>query len=452
MFWSDWGPNPMIERAGMDGSERQAIVTHKLQFPNGLAIDSAKNRLYFVDGGTKSLEHVNFDGTGRRVIIAEAIMHPFGLDVYGSQVYWTDWDTQSIDVTDKLSGHGRHRILSNTSDLMDIRIFHRDRKHVPNPCSSANGGCSHMCLLNSNGYSCVCPIGVRPLNSRMCYDGPTNYIIFAHRIDIRMISLDINYSDYSVDVILPFKSISNAVALDVDMLTGNIYWSDTVEDVIMMATANGDRVQVIVSESLGNVDGIAVDSVGQKLYWTDGQKHTIEVSELTGNNRAVLVWKELDLPRGIVLDYRYGVMFWTDWGATPKIERAEMDGARRTRIVSANLVWPNGIALDENERRIYWVDAQVKHIESCDYDGNYRKTIASALSYPYGIAVTDRSVYWTDWNSTALHVLDKDDPITHRLVKGNLQGLMDVKVINVGDKKKDYYISTKIIKIIFTEG
>lgn len=432
MFWSDWGPTPMIERAGMDGSDRQAIVLRDLQFPNGLAIDQSKNRLYFVDGGTKTLEHVNFDGTGRRIIIQDAMLHPFGLDIYGSQVYWTDWDTQSIDVADKLSGRTRRTVLSNTSDLMDIRIFHRDRKHIPNPCSSGNGGCSHMCLLNPIGYSCACPVGVRPINERVCNDGPSNYIVFAHRIDIRMISLDIDYLDYSVDVILPFKSISNAVALDVDLMTGNIYWSDTVEDMIMMATANGDRVEAVITESLDNADGIAIDSAGRKIYWTDGRRHTIEVAEMTGDNRAVLVWQELDSPRGIALDYREGLMFWTDWGAAPKIERAQMDGGRRTRIVSAQLVWPNGLALDANERRIYWVDAQMKHIESCDYDGNFRKTIATALSYPYGIAVTSSSVYWTDWNSTALHVLDKDDPITHRLVKGNLQGLMDVKVVDVG--------------------
>lgn len=428
MFWSDWGPTPMIERAGMDGSERRPLVLDKLQFPNGLAIDQANSRLYFVDGGTKTLEYVNFDGRGRKTIITIGLLHPFGIDVYGSKVYWTDWDTQNIDVADKLSGRNRRIVLSNTSDLMDIRIFHRERRHISNPCSISNGGCSHMCMLNPNGYSCACPIGVNSINNRSCKDGPSKYIIFAHRIDIRQISLDI---DYSVDVILPFPSITNAVAVDVDLKTGDMYWSDTVEDVIMKSSLGGEHVTHIVNESLDSTDGIAIDSMGRKMYWADAGRHTIEVSELNGTSRAVLIWQDLDLPRGITLDYRAGLLFWTDWGANPKIERSYMDGERRQKIVTSSLVWPNGLSLDTREHRIYWVDAQIKHIDSCDYDGNNRKTVASELSYPYGIAVTINHVYWTDWNTTSLHVLDKKNPLVHKIVKDNLQGLMDVQVVDV---------------------
>ena len=38
MYWSDWGENARIERAGLDGSSRQAIVTKDIQWPNGLTI------------------------------------------------------------------------------------------------------------------------------------------------------------------------------------------------------------------------------------------------------------------------------------------------------------------------------------------------------------------------------------------------------------------------------
>ncbi len=38
MYWSDWGENARIERAGLDGSNRQAIVSSDIQWPNGLTI------------------------------------------------------------------------------------------------------------------------------------------------------------------------------------------------------------------------------------------------------------------------------------------------------------------------------------------------------------------------------------------------------------------------------
>lgn len=71
MFWSDWGPTAVIERAGMDGSQRRVLVAKNLQWPNGLSVDGKRNRLYFVDGGTKTLEYINFDGTGRTKFICK---------------------------------------------------------------------------------------------------------------------------------------------------------------------------------------------------------------------------------------------------------------------------------------------------------------------------------------------------------------------------------------------
>ena len=49
MYWSDWGAAPKIERAGMDGSLRQTIVSTGLQGPNGLTLDLERRRLFWVD-------------------------------------------------------------------------------------------------------------------------------------------------------------------------------------------------------------------------------------------------------------------------------------------------------------------------------------------------------------------------------------------------------------------
>ena len=45
-----------------------------------------------------------------------------------------------------------------------------------NPCNSTvNGGCSHLCLLNTHSHSCACPTGVRLLSDgRTCEQGKIN--------------------------------------------------------------------------------------------------------------------------------------------------------------------------------------------------------------------------------------------------------------------------------------
>ena len=62
MFWTDWGRYPKIERANLDGSDRIAIASENLTYPNGLAIDYESNLLYWCDAGTNVIEYSDFDG------------------------------------------------------------------------------------------------------------------------------------------------------------------------------------------------------------------------------------------------------------------------------------------------------------------------------------------------------------------------------------------------------
>ena len=81
MYWTDWGANPKIERAGMDASDRLVIISSNLTWPNGLAIDYETQRLYWADAGTKVIEFGNFDGTDRQVRIVCRIVSIFNNDV-----------------------------------------------------------------------------------------------------------------------------------------------------------------------------------------------------------------------------------------------------------------------------------------------------------------------------------------------------------------------------------
>lgn len=359
MFWSDWSDSPVMEKAGMDGSDRIPIVSENLHYPNGLAIDFSNNRLYFVDAGTKALEFVNFDGTGRNRLIADGLHHPFGIDVYEKSIYWSDWDLQSILVADKSNGKNRRSLITNTTDLMDIRVFHRKRQTRENPCAVRNGGCSYMCLLSPKKpfYSCACPIGVKlSEDGRTCKDQPTKYILFAHGTDIRQVSLDI---DYMVDVVLPLPRIGTVYTLDYDIHTRDIYWADIEEDTIMRSSSNGRNAVPILTESMEGVCGIAVCSVSRKIYFTDEERRSVEVCEMDGTNRRVMFWQDLEKPRAIAINYESGYLFFSDWGSTPRIERADMDGEKRSRIITSNIVWPNGLAVDKDKNHLYWTDAKV---------------------------------------------------------------------------------------------
>lgn len=71
-------------------------------------------------------------------------------------------------------------------------------------------------------------------------------------------------------------------------------------------------------------------------------------------------------------------------------------------------------------------------IESCSFDGNFRKIVVEFRDdeHPYGIFVTNHKLYWTDWKTNALHAAEKDNLEKREIIAGNLEGLMDVKVVH----------------------
>ncbi|GFR81710.1 low-density lipoprotein receptor-related protein 4 [Elysia marginata] len=196
-----------------------------------------------------------------------------------------------------------------------------------------------------------------------------NFLIFTRGKDIRKISLDV---EYYMDVVVPVGEVRNAIAIDVDVLEGKMYWTDTVLDQISRAGLDGSNVEIILEHGIHTADGLAVDSVGRKIYWTDDGHNRIQnvfvlllsfdtkVSNLDGSMRAVLIYKYMDKPRAIALHYDKGYMFWTDWGKHGRIERADMDGGNRKVLVSEGIVWPNGLTVDLSMDRIIWADARTE--------------------------------------------------------------------------------------------
>lgn len=98
MFWTDWGVTPKIERAWLDGSDRQILVSNRVVWPNGLCLDLERRRVYWVDGKLGSLEYVMYDGSGRKSLLesSSATKQPFAVSVLDKYVYWTDWTTQAL--------------------------------------------------------------------------------------------------------------------------------------------------------------------------------------------------------------------------------------------------------------------------------------------------------------------------------------------------------------------
>lgn len=144
MFWSDWGEVPKIERAGMDGdpATRQVIVSTRVFWPNGLAVDFDSGRLYWADGKYNYIHSANVDGSDRSEIVADSqqLPHPFALTMFRDSLYWTDWNTHAIYTCNRSNGADSRTVVTNLFSPMDVHVFHPSRQPPGKPPSGFFAG------------------------------------------------------------------------------------------------------------------------------------------------------------------------------------------------------------------------------------------------------------------------------------------------------------------------
>uniref|UniRef100_A0A8C4HE85 EGF-like domain-containing protein n=1 Tax=Dicentrarchus labrax TaxID=13489 RepID=A0A8C4HE85_DICLA len=160
LYWSDWGDSPHIGRVGMDGTNRSVIVEDKITWPNGLTLDFVNDRIYWADAREDYIAFASLDGTNRHTILVQDIPHIFAMTLFEEYIYWTDWETKSINRAHKTLGLNKTVLISTLHRPMDVHIYHpyRQPEVADHPCQINNGGCSNLCLLSpGGGYKCACP-------------------------------------------------------------------------------------------------------------------------------------------------------------------------------------------------------------------------------------------------------------------------------------------------------
>lgn len=203
-----------------------------------------------------------------------------------------------------------------------------------------------------------------------------------------------------------------------------VYWTDIgrKSESLVKAREDGSQMQVILTAGLATPEDIAVDWLTGNLYFTDGSLMHIAVCSNDGTHCAVLVNEDVYNPRSIALLPQQGQMFWSDWGKKPMISRSQMDGSNAMVFVGDDVNWPNGITLDWPNDRLYWVDAKLKTIESIGLDGkNRRKVIEGVLKHPYGIAVFENDIYWSDWKTKSIQKCNKFNCKTREVIAKDRQ-------------------------------
>ncbi len=334
MYWVDrW--TAKVQRANLDGSEVEDLITTGLEEPTDLALDVAGGKMYWTDVGTDKIQRANLDGSQIEDLVTTGLGQIAGLalDVAGGKMYWTDQSWRKIQRAN-LDG-------SQIEDLVTTGL----------------GQIAGLALDVAGGKMYWTDVGTDKIQ-RANLDGS-------------------QIED------LVTTGLGQIAGLALDVAGGKMYWTDQSWRKIQRANLDGSQIEDLVTTGLGQIAGLALDVAGGKMYWTDVGTDKIQRANLDGSRVEVLVTTGLRYPANLVLVIPGGKMYWTE-GA--KIQRSNLDGSQVEELLTSGLRAPADLVLVIPGGKMYWTEGA--KIQRSNLDGSQvEELLTSGLRAPRGLAL-----------------------------------------------------------------
>lgn len=239
---SDWATGT-IQRADLDGQNREVLFDPIVRRPHGIALD--KDKMYWSDSKSGSIQRANLNGSGMEVLVT-GLDEPMGIALTaGRKIYWADSGTGKIQAA--------NRDGSNVKDILTGLSYPRD-------------------------------IALDVVRDKMYW----REFYFKERVEHTIQRADLDGSN--VEAVVP-KLASTSYGGDValDELAGKLYWIYPDGKAIQRADLDGSNIEDIATIPQGAWNyytAFALDPIGNKLYWSI----LYETNKVGG--WGVMVWAE----------------------------------------------------------------------------------------------------------------------------------------------------------------
>ena len=419
MYWTD-SRDGKIKRANLGGSNVENLITEGLELPHGIALDVDGGKMYWTNRNAHTIQRANLDGSDVEDLITEGVKTPQGiaLDVGAGKIYWTQWGEFAI------------------------RQANLDGSNIENLIPSEVGFPQGIALDVEAGkmYYLIPPEIGAPL-SGIALDPTKGRIYWADRSEKAILRADLNGSN----VKNLFTRASPPLFITLDSVGGKMYWAvysqvDVGRDAsaIYRADLDGSNVEGVVGAKAGSREFI-LDVDGGKIYWDyedvpptwyPEAPNFILRADLDGSNveDLVLVLMESGIPR--LLDVGGGKVYWskTDWTHKTTIQRADLDGSNAEILLTGTDA--QEFALDLGRGKMYWTSGG--KIQRANLDGSNVEVLFREIGINIQNLVLDAvggKIYWTDWSTSGGTIqranLDGSDiEVLFREIGINIQNLV----------------------------
>ena len=459
LFWTSKAGSSRIERANLDGSERETFVSNQGDI-SGLNLDIDGQKLYWINADSKSISYIDLKTKSLQTILQSSSSKLVGLAVYEDHVYWSEGDKKTISRANKDNGRDKTIILNNVKSVSDLLVYHDSMEFVSNPCSTNNGGCKELCFDVGGSAQCACSSHHVLDSSGNCTE-PRDFLLFGQK---NKISRLMHKSDHDYDLVLPVRGARDIRSMAFDSNRRLIYWIDhgskrkeTSRISIKRAFENGTVLERRLFRGDLGVSmrpyDIAIDSYSRLMFWSDevhnvinitrldfdfkmdeGNDYDDEIEEVTdyddyGYDEEELVVGSIlngggDKPRSIAIHPYKSLVFWVNFAQTVRIERARFDGQHRQVLVNTTLGEPTDLTIDYDQDFLFWADIKLKRIERSDLLGRNRKSMVLTDIYgPVAVSVQGEYLFWADRSQNTVAKVNKFTGKDFQIVKSGIPHL-----------------------------
>jgi len=417
LVYSDWGANSAIVIMGMDGSNRKNLVDKDLKWPNGIAVDTVLDRIYWSDAKKEMIECIKLDGTDRRTILDQKVMHPFSLAVFEDTLYWSDWKNKAIQSCNKFTGKDEKNLVKE-ADIrpMGISVYHPSQNEkIANPC--INSGCSHLCLprpqdgIGSPGPShiCACPSHlILDTDKATCkFQSDNHYVVVSTGDKLyRMLPRILGKNSFDL-----LGSLNNGIitSISTDSLENKIYVGDKKSSKINHLELKTKTWSTV--STVGDSSAIVVDPLARNLYWIDTVKSSIMVQSLTTKARKSLV-ENLQNPTALIFLPPYNMLVFTQVipffhsssissVTTGRVSTCNTDGSevKEVEILTGILSRPTALVFQQTKNTVYIADAGKRAILKWEVGTHKAAVFLNGLNDVVSMAISDGYMYWLELGS-----------------------------------------------------